>query len=119
MLIYPYPYGDTSISALFLPALLAVGGMMFTTFAYPNINSVLSDVIIPEHRGTIFAFYSVLNNLGWTLGPTVYTLLFSTFANTMGQIQAMTSAAVLIVSLWLIALLCWIGIYRSYPKEKL
>jgi MFS family permease len=119
MLIYPYPYGDTSISALFLPALLAVGGMMFTTFAYPNINSVLSDVIIPEHRGTIFAFYSVLNNLGWTLGPTVYTLLLSAFANTMGQIQAMTSAAVLIVSLWLIALLCWIGIYRSYPKEKL
>jgi predicted MFS family arabinose efflux permease len=119
MLIYPYPYGDTSISALLLPALLAVGGMMFTTFAYPNINSVLSDVIIPEHRGTIFAFYSVLNNLGWTLGPTVYALLLSVFANTMEQVRAMTGAAVIIVSLWLVALLCWMGISKSYPGEKL
>ena len=119
MAIYPYPYGDTSLPTLLPPVLLAVGGMMFTTFAYPNINSVLSDVVVPEHRGTIFAFYSVLNNLGWTLGPTVYTLLLSAFATTMGQIQAMTSAAAMVVSLWLIALLCWISISRSYPKEKL
>ena len=92
---------------------------MFTTFAYPNINTVLSEVVAPEHRGTVFAVYSVLNNLGWTLGPTAYTLVLSCLASMLGDsIQSMTYAAAAIVSLWLLAALCWLGVLRSYPKEK-
>ncbi|ABL77414.1 MFS transporter [Thermofilum pendens] len=120
MVTYPYPYGSTNFKDLLVPSALAVGGMMFTTFAYPNINTVLSEVVVPEHRGTVFAVYSVLNNLGWTLGPTVYTLLLKAFSGVYAdQVSAMTAAASTIVSLWLIPALCWLLLHRVYPKEKI
>ncbi|WP_460024133.1 MFS transporter [Infirmifilum sp. SLHALR2] len=118
MLLYPYPRGEASLSALLLPASLAVFGMMFTTFAYPNINTILSEVVVPEHRGTVFAVYSILNNLGWTLGPTFYPLLMGSVFRSGDVVTSMTLAASVTVSLWLLALALWVLIHRSYPKER-
>lgn len=119
MILYPYPYGAADFSNLVLPALLATLGMMFTTFAYPNINTILSEVVVPEHRGTVFAIYSILNNLGWTLGPIFYPWLLRTVAVKGEIISSMTLSASITVSLWLLALLCWLIIYKSYPKDRI
>ncbi len=119
MILYPFPRGDTSFTALMLPASLAVFGMMFTTFAYPNINTILSEVVVPEHRGTVFAVYSILNNLGWTLGPTFYPWLMRTLFKTGDIVASMTLAASATVSLWLLALLLWVLIHKFYPGDKI
>ncbi|QOJ78602.1 MFS transporter [Infirmifilum lucidum] len=119
MICYPYPHGDANFTALLLPASLAVFGMTFTTFAYPNINTILSEVVVPEHRGTVFAVYSILNNLGWTLGPTFYPWLMGALFKTGDVVVSMTLAASATVSLWLLALLMWVLIHKFYPGDKI
>lgn len=120
MMLYPYPYGRETLDSLLPPALIAIGGMMFTTFAYPNISTVISDVVPPEHRGKVFAVYGVLNNLGWTLGPSAYAVTLGFMSGLVGDsVQAMTYSASLIVSLWIIAAVCWAALVRTYPREKL
>lgn len=118
-ILYPYPYGATGLSELVLPALMAVFGMMFTTFAYPNINAILSEVVVPEQRGTVFAVYGILNNLGWTLGPTFYPWLMGTLFRSQSTAASMTQAAAATVSLWLLALVMWFLVHKSYPKDRI
>ncbi|MET1159522.1 MAG: MFS transporter [Thermoprotei archaeon] len=118
--LYPYPYGDESLRALLLPAIIALAGMMFTTFAYPNISSVFSEVIEPEYRATAFAVFNILNNLGWGIGPTLYGLLKAEFYEVLGlDISSASRYAITsIVLLWIIPLVIWILMLRLYPKYK-
>ncbi len=119
MLSYPYPYGDESFINLLPPALLAIAGMMFTTFAYPNISSVLSDVVKPEYRGTIFAIYNVLNTSGWALGPFIYPLIVQYLMSTgMSERDSLLVSAISIVSLWLICIFIWLVLMKTYPRDK-
>lgn len=119
MLTYPYPYGEETITNLLPPAFLAVAGMMFTTFAYPNISSVLSDVVKPEYRGTVFSIYNILNTGGWALGPLIYSIIVRNLIDTgISERNALLTAAVSIVSLWIICGIVWLVIARTYPKDK-
>ncbi|MGC9108449.1 MAG: MFS transporter, partial [Infirmifilum sp.] len=118
MILYPYPRGITDLSALLPPSLLVLFGMMFTTFAYPNINSIISEVVIPEHRGTVFAVYSILNNLGWTIGPTFYPWLIGSVFRSADIISSMTTSAAFTVSFWLVVLLIWGLIHKTYPIDR-
>lgn len=119
MLAYPYPYGVTSARALLGPTLLAAAGLMFTTFAYPNINSVISDCVPPHHRGTVFAVYNILNSIGWATGPALYGALVARLAASMPLRDAMLYAALGIESLWLVSLAAWLIAARYYPGERL
>ena len=119
MLAYPYPYGDASAGALLGPTLLAAAGLMFTTFAYPNINSVISDCVPPHHRGTVFAVYNILNAVGWATGPALYGALVARLAASTPLRTAMLYAALLVESMWLISLAAWLITARYYPEERL
>jgi len=119
MLTYPYPYGDTSLAALLPPTLLAATGLMFTTFAYPNLSSIISDCVPPRHRGTVFAIYNVLNTAGWALGPALYGLLVSRLAAGQEISRALMEAAVMLESLWLVSLAAWLLAARYYPRDRL
>lgn len=118
MLTYPYPHGNESLSALLPPALLAAAGMMFTTFAYPNISTVISDCVRPEHRGTVFSIYNILNSLGWATGPALYGLIVAEqMKGGVPETQAMMVAATSITSLWLISLVAWALLAKYYPRD--
>jgi len=119
MLAYPYPYGDTSTRALLGPSLLAAVGLMFTTLAYPNINSVISDCVPPGYRGTVFAVYNILNAIGWATGPALYGALVAWLSTSRQLRDAMLYAALGIESLWLISLAAWLLAARYYPRERL
>ncbi len=120
MLAYPYPYGVETMATLLPPALLAISGMMFTTFAYPNISSVLSDVIEPEYRGTVFSIYNVLNTAGWAIGPFVYPVIVKYLVDLgVPTNNALMNAAIAIVSLWLVCIVFWIIIAKTYPRDKI
>lgn len=117
---YPYPRGEEKLVSLLPPVLLAIGGMMFTTFAYPNISSVLSEVVKPEYRGTVFAVFNILNNLGWGIGPTLYGALKAWLVENMGLSIAEASrySITSIVLLWLIPLIIWLLMIKEYPKHR-
>ena len=118
MLTYPYPHGNESLSALLPPALLAAAGMMFTTFAYPNISTVISDCVRPEHRGTVFSIYNILNSLGWATGPSLYGFLVAELMGAgMENTQARMVAATSITSLWLVSLVAWALLIKYYPRD--
>lgn len=118
MLAYPYPYGEVSFASLLPPALLAVAGMMFTTFAYPNISTVISDCVKPEYRGTIFSIYNILNSAGWAIGPTIYgALVYFFLSSGLTKSLSLLYAAVSLVSLWLLCIIAWILLAKYYPSD--
>ncbi len=118
MLAYPYPYGEVSFAALLPPALLAVAGMMFTTFAYPNISTVISDCVKPEYRGTIFSIYNILNSAGWAIGPTIYgALVYFFLSSGLTKSSSLLYAAVSLVSLWLLCIIAWLLLAKYYPSD--
>lgn len=120
MLVYPYPYGSTRLTDLLPPTLLALVGLMFTTFAYPNISSVISECVRPEYRGTVFAFYNILNTLGWAIGPTLYGALVAALMDAgLAEKTALMYAAVTLTSLWLVSLATWVIMRRTYPRDKI
>ena len=118
MLAYPYPYGVISFSALLPPSLLAIAGMMFTTFAYPNISTVISDCVKPEYRGTVFSIYNVLNGAGWALGPSLYgALVYYLLSAGTDKLTALLYSAVGLVSLWLLCIVAWVLLAKYYPAD--
>ena len=120
MLAYPYPYGSTSASSLLPPMLLAAAGMMFTTFAYPNISSVISDVVKPEVRSTVFSFYNFINSGGWALGPLIYGALVDALMSWgLDERTALLYSAVGIVSLWIGCIVAWLAVGKTYPRDRI
>lgn len=125
--LYPYPFGREELAVLLPPAILALAGMMFTTLAYPNISSVLSEVTRPEYRSTVFAVFNILNNLGWGLGPTLYGLLkdyyYTSLSPGLAHQEAIATASkysiTTIVLLWLIPLVIWILLLKLYLKSRI
>ncbi|MEM1925302.1 MAG: hypothetical protein QXH44_09555, partial [Pyrobaculum sp.] len=51
--------------------------MVFVTFAAPNVPATLSEVSLPEHRGTIFSIFNITDNIGSAIGPTLAALFIS------------------------------------------
>jgi len=119
MFTYPYPYGSTSLGALLPPTVLALAGLLFTTFAYPNISSVISDCVRPEYRGTVFSIYNILNTAGWATGPALYGLLVKYLMSWYPERAAIMYAAVILESFWLISLVIWLIIARTYPRDRI
>lgn len=115
--LYPYPFGSKSMTHLIPPLLLGGFGMLFTTLSYPNINAVISEMSEPSYRTTVFAFVSVLNSIGWNIGPTLYggfVAVYTAYLNDV--ISALKYAISSIVIMWIVPLLVWISMYRLYPK---
>ncbi|MGC9012621.1 MFS transporter [Thermogladius sp.] len=118
--LYPYPYGDESLASLLPPAALALLGMMFTTLSYPNISSVLSEVVRREYRATVFAVFNILNSLGWGVGPTLYGALKAYLVESLGYSIPWASKVSIatVVLLWLVPLAVWALMLGLYPKSR-
>jgi predicted MFS family arabinose efflux permease len=118
--LYPYPYGVETFTALLPPALLALAGMLFTTLAYPNISSVLSEVVEREYRATVFSVFNVLNTLGWGVGPTLYGWLKESLVEHwgLGIPDASRYSIANVILAWLIPLAIWVSMLKIYPRSR-
>jgi len=74
---YPYPYGATDISAIAPLALLALLIFNFISWAGPNVQAIISEVILPEHRGTFYAVFNITDSVGKALGPSIGAFLIN------------------------------------------
>ncbi len=120
MLAYPYPYGAEGLEPLLGPLLLAVAGLLFSTFAYPNLSSIMSDCVEPEYRGTVFSLYNILNTAGWAVGPIVYSWLVKVMMSSgTPERTALLHAALIVEALWLVSLAAWVAMLKTYPHDRI
>jgi MFS family permease len=94
--------------------------MLFTTLAYPNISSVLSEVVEREYRATVFSVFNILNTLGWGVGPTLYGWLKEYLVEHWGLgIPGASKYSIATVLLaWLIPLAIWVSMLKIYPRSR-
>lgn len=102
------------LSMLDIPGVLimiaAVAGAVFINQGVnPNWYSTLTDVNLPEHRGTMVSLASVMDLLGYALGP----LLASYIASRWGLYTAMRS----VIFFWGLNILFWLPLLIVIKKD--
>lgn len=119
LLSYPYPYGADDFAALLPVILLGVLGMVFVTFSAPNVPAVLSEVSLPEHRGTIFGLFNITDNIGSALGPITGSIFIAYFSKSgLSEPDAMHAGLVAISLLWVPCALLWLPALRTYRRDR-
>ncbi|MEM4486753.1 MAG: MFS transporter [Zestosphaera sp.] len=119
LLSYPYPYGNESLNALLPVVVLGLVGMVFVTWAAPNVPAVLSEVSLPEHRGTIFGLFNITDNIGSAFGPTIASLFMTFFLSTgIPEPNNMLYGMIAISLFWVPCALLWLPALKTYVKDK-
>ncbi|MEM3948696.1 MAG: MFS transporter, partial [Zestosphaera sp.] len=119
LLSYPYPYGNESLNALLPVVVLGLVGMVFVTWAAPNVPAVLSEVSLPEHRGTIFGLFNITDNIGSAFGPTIASLLMTFFLSTgIPEPNNMLYGMIAISLFWVPCAFLWLPALKTYVKDK-
>ncbi len=111
LLSYPYPHGVTDLNVLLPVILLSLLGMVFVTFAAPNVPAVLSEITLPEHRGTIFGIFNITDNIGSAIGP----LLAGTLIMALG---GMYQGLIAVTLLWIPCALLWLPALKTYKRDR-
>lgn len=118
LLSYPYPYGNESLGALLPVAVFSLLGMVFVTFAAPNVPAILSEVSLPEHRGTIFGLFNITDNIGSAIGPTIASIAISYYAQQgISEGDSMLYGLVTVALLWLPCALLWLPAMKTYERD--
>jgi MFS family permease len=119
LLTYPYPYGDESLQALMPVLLISLMGMVFVTFAAPNVPAVLSEISLPEHRGTIFGIFNITDNIGSAFGPTIASFFMVVFLSIGYHEPVNLKLGLITISLfWIPCALLWLPAFRTYLRDK-
>lgn len=108
------PDNTPFLSMLYIPGVIlmiaAVAAAMFVNQGVnPNWYSTLTDVNLPEHRGTMVSMASVMDLLGHALGP----LLASYIASRWGLYTAMKS----VILIWGLNILLWLPLLIVVKKD--
>lgn len=115
---YPYPYGVTDINAIAPLALLALLIFNFVSWAGPNVQAIISEVILPEHRGSFYAVFNVTDSVGKALGPSIGAFLISLYKGLGYNASEAYYLAMLTVSMaWLLCAMLWLPIFNTYKHD--
>jgi len=111
LLSYPYPYGDSSLNALAPVIVMVLLGTIFIPFASPNVLAILSEVTLPEHRGTVFGIFNVTDYIGSAIAPLLAGALIASLG---GMYQGLVATALF----WIPCALLWLPAFRTYRRDK-
>lgn len=119
LITYPYPHGSESPADLTPVFVIALLGMVFVTFAAPNVPAVISEVTLPEHRGTVFGMFQITDNVGAALGPIVAGTIMA-YLISLGFTEPlnMKYGLVIMSMLWIPCALLWLPAFRTYGRDK-
>lgn len=118
ILIYPLPSNPTFLDWVFL-GLYSIGLIQLVSYAGPNVRAIISQVNLPEDRGTVFGIFNILDNVGRAIGPVLGGTLIEYFRS-IGYSNPDAYLWALIVStlFWIPCSLIWIFIYKKYPEDR-
>ena len=118
ILIYPLPSEPTVLDWIFI-GVYSIGLIQLISYAGPNVRAIISQVNLPEDRGTVFGVFNILDNVGRAIGPLLGGLLIE-YLRTIGYSNPEAYMWALIIStwFWIPCSLIWILIYRMYPRDR-
>ncbi|WP_456452729.1 MFS transporter [Thermococcus sp.] len=118
IVIYPLP-GELGARGWIALAVYSFLFLQLVTFAGPNVTAIISQVNLPEDRGTVFGVFNIIDNVGKAFGPLLGGFLIEALRG-VGYTNALAyEYAIIIGSLfWLPCALVWIWIRKRYPEDR-
>ena len=117
-ILYPWP-GEPGLGDWLFISLYALLFIQLISYAGPNVNAIVSQVNLPEDRGTMFGVFSILDNIGASAGPLIGGLLIEYFRS-IGYPDATSYMYTLIIGalFWIPCSIVWIFISKHYPRDN-
>ena len=118
ILIYPLPSEPTLLDRLSI-TFYSIGLIQLISYAGPNVRAIISQVNLPEDRGTVFGVFNILDNVGRAIGPLFGGVLIE-YLRIIGYSNPDAYMWTLLIStlFWIPCSLIWILIYRLYPRDR-
>jgi len=118
LILYPLPSKLNTIHWLGL-TVYSILFIQFVSYAGPNVRAIVSQVNLPEDRGTVFGLFNILDNVGKAIGPVLGGFLIETLVQ-MGYTKPLAYQYTLLIGtlFWVPCALVWIWIRRSYPEDR-
>jgi len=118
ILIYPLPSEPTLLDWLSI-TFYSIGLIQLISYAGPNVRAIISQVNLPEDRGTVFGVFNILDNVGRAIGPLFGGVLIE-YLRIIGYSNPDAYMWTLLIStlFWIPCSLIWILIYRLYPRDR-
>ncbi|MBO8174503.1 MAG: MFS transporter [Thermococcus sp.] len=118
VILYPLP-SQLSIKGWIALTVYSLLFLQLVSFAGPNVTAIISQVNLPEDRGTVFGVFNIIDNIGKALGPLFGGFLIETLRNA-GYSNALAYEYALIIGslFWIPCALVWLWIKRQYPEDR-
>ena len=118
VIVYPLPPQLSPAQWLAL-AVYSLLFLQLVSFAGPNVTAIISQVNLPEDRGTVFGVFNIIDNVGKALGPLFGGFLIETLRKA-GYTNAQAYEYTLIIGslFWTLCAAVWLWIRHQYPKDR-
>jgi MFS family permease len=117
LLLYPFPSQLNAIHYLgmFIYAVLFI---QFVSFAGPNVRAIISQVNLPEDRGTVFGIFNIMDNIGRAIGPLIGGLLISYLEKYYSKEISYLITMLFGIAFWIPCGLIWFYIKKIYLNDR-
>lgn len=118
IIMYPLPSKPTALQWVFI-GIYSIGLIQLISYAGPNVRAIISQVNLPEDRGTVFGVFNILDNIGRATGPILGGILIE-YLRSIGYSNPDAYLWALVIStwFWIPCALIWILIYKTYPRDR-
>ncbi|NJE76334.1 MFS transporter [Thermococcus sp. ES12] len=118
IILYPLP-PHLSFEGWLALAVYSILFLQLVSFAGPNVTAIISQVNLPEDRGTVFGVFNIIDNVGKALGPLFGGFLIETLRS-RGYTNAQAYEYTLVIGslFWTLCALVWFWIRRQYPRDR-
>lgn len=117
LLSYPYPVGSNEVQDILPLSLIALLGFLFASLASSNVPAVLSEISLPEHRGTLNSIFNITDNIGGAFGPVITASFISYFALTLDESSSMYYGLLTSMLFWIPCAIFWLPALKTYKGE--
>ena len=118
IILYPLPSKLSLIHWIGL-AIYSFLLIQFVSYAGPNVRAIVSQVNLPEDRGTVFGLFNILDNVGKATGPLFGGFLIEALREMRYSDALAYKYTLLIGSLfWIPCAAVWLWIRKSYPEDR-
>ncbi len=119
LVMFPFPseFNIFIWIGLFIYSVLLI---QFVSFAGPNVRAIVSEVNLPEDRGTVFGIFNILDNIGKSIGPALGGLTIHLLENYFLYSKSESYFYTLVFGMlfWLPCSLIWIFIRKQYVFDR-
>ncbi len=119
IILYPLPSQLTAKDWAFI-AVYSLLFIQFVSYAGPNVRAIVSQVNLPEDRGTIFGLFNILDNVGKATGPLLGGPMIEWLRGGMGYSKPLAYQYTLLIGalFWIPCALTWLWIKKTYPEDR-